>query len=226
MTEEVWDFANMKEGQGFHGEVVSVEKKPSDYGGEQYELQIKPLDHEIKGKTGCYHEWFSESDRRQSKFGEFIKALNSLGLKPKKDLSDLVGKKFMWEEVTFPWKVKDKESGEEKEVKCRLPTALGPEDGQPTKPKAAVPAGATAKPVATAGGIKLPPKVASTEPTNWSSLHTLLQNGAKKDQIARWAQRNGVAAETVNKHMEGLTEANKLTKDEDGNIFLVEEAQQ
>lgn len=43
----------------FSGKVLSVDVEPSSLNAEedQYHIQIKPLDVEIKGKTGLMHDW-------------------------------------------------------------------------------------------------------------------------------------------------------------------------
>ena len=119
-TEDViWDPDQLKEGASFVGKVEKVEWQPTEYGsGRQLHLLIRPMDHEIKGETGCYHEWYNPSKQTKSKWGIFVTRLKNAGAMPKKDEKELEGKVFEWETVKEVFI----DGGEEIEfrVPCRL----------------------------------------------------------------------------------------------------------
>jgi hypothetical protein len=123
MSEEkeqvVWNPEELKEGASFVGRIEKAEWTSSEYGsGRQLHLQIRPLDHEVKGESGCYHEWYNPSRQKRSKWGMFVTRLHELGATPKKDEKDLEGKVFEWETVTETFI----EGGDE--VSFRLPCRL------------------------------------------------------------------------------------------------------
>jgi len=112
---KIYKYSELKDGQSFVGRIEAVDWESGDFG-EQLHIQIKPLDHEISGETGLYHEWFKYSERKQSKWGTLTKALEDLNVNFSGPES-LVGK-------TFEWERKDIELGSFTAKDTLIPTEL------------------------------------------------------------------------------------------------------
>jgi hypothetical protein len=236
-----WNTDEYVEGRRFLGRVEAAEWKASDYGGEQLEVRIKPLDHTAGGKTGLYHEWVGETSKKNSKMFHWVDALKvKCKLNLTGDGTEIVGHIFVWDEVVLPFKVKDKETKEEKEIKMLLPTEYyGTSDDEalakwkatggkaPVVAKSLAPVGpkpltqsSAPKPL---GGMKVTsPTPAAPTPADWSTLTELLKNGTNKAGLKRWAQRNGVDEASLNAKLTELDESGKLGKDEEGGFVLNE----
>ncbi|MBU2534505.1 MAG: hypothetical protein KKB37_17330 [Alphaproteobacteria bacterium] len=189
--EKIWDYDKLGEGQAFVGRVESAKWESGDYG-EQLHMVVKPLDHDVKGETGAYHEWFKYSDRKKSKWGEFIKLLGELGINMAKGEKELEGREFRFERRDIEFG-KDAETGDTfKAEDVLLPVAI--ENGGKSGKKA---------------------KVDFTELDN-----KLKGDGMSTSQIEIWTKRNGIPKRDVNEHLTGLEESEKLEKTEDGTYYL------
>lgn len=124
-----WNFEDFTDTQVFQARVVEAsfphvrtaeeqermdEKKGQDPDGDyawmdipQMHIGIKPLDHEVKGKTGMYHEYFRDSNAKKSPIAEFVRRANKLGIVPetngKFDASKFIGMEayFREEDMIF-----------------------------------------------------------------------------------------------------------------------------
>ena len=90
----------------------------------QYNKQLDvcafPLDHQIGGATGLYHEYLNfKSKSRNSTWGVFLAALGALDVKLA-SIKDLHGMIFEWERDTIKWNIR----GEEHEREIRRPVKV------------------------------------------------------------------------------------------------------
>ena len=81
------------------GGIVSAAWEPGQYG-EQLHITIDALDYEVKGQTGYLHEWYVYTTQKNSKYGKFLEAIESLGI-TLKDIKELVGQVFFWQRKEF-----------------------------------------------------------------------------------------------------------------------------
>lgn len=200
MTDKIiWDFDALKEGKEFVGEVTGADwEDNTDMNNrpvKQLHLQVKPLDHEVHGikGTGNYHEWFTFSDRKNSKWGIFTSTLKGIGVFVKSE-KDLVGKKFVFTRKTLDF---GEEISKAKDVLLPLSSFTG------TIPPVTAP---TAAPVT----------VSTETKRNWDELHdTMEKMGMTEKQIRMWCTRNGISMKEVNEHMALLEADNTAYRDGD-----------
>lgn len=194
----------MADGKTFIGEIVGCEDIEGDYG-PQVQIDIKPLDHEIQGETGCYHEWLPHSNSKNSKMGEFVNALNEAGVFPE-DNKDLIGVKGEWEESELVFEGITDDEGNPKTVKCKLLRRQTDEAGNDV-----------------GGGAKLK-KVESSD-YDFSELDTLLKKkdedgvytGMSHQRITKWARRQGIPQPNVNKYLDA-----NAKYDEEDEVYFIE----
>lgn len=214
----IWNYGELKDTQEFVGEIVEAEIKESQFGGEQLEVSINPLDHEIGGETGFYHEWYGLVESKTSKWGEFLKRLEEMGIALKSE-KDLVGQKFLWEQPTLEELDLvfdrgddddiDKEAARKKVVK--MPKDLVDKD---------------LKPIGARGGGNPTPKKKSApkaeEPEgdhDFSALdERIAEEGMTMSQIEKWAKKQGIPSTALDSHMDEL----ELEKQEDGTLTIKE----
>lgn len=205
MGKHNWNADELEEGQQFVGTIEEVEWADGNFG-EQLHVAIRPKDHEVKGSTGQYHEWFTFSTKKNSKWGAWLGALKECGVTVKDDseMDKLKGKTFVWQSKTIKF-------GEDKDGKVieakdlRLPIQAVDASGKPVglkkseAPKAAAAAG---------------------KPVDFSDLDAKLkEDGFTQFQIYKWAERKGVLKAEVNAYMEGLQKAGRL-EEKDGLFAL------
>ena len=207
MGKHTWNVDELEEGQQFIGQIEEVEWADGNFG-EQLHVAIRPKDHEVKGATGCYHEWFSFSTKKNSKWGAWLGALKECGVTVKDDseMEKLKGKTFVWQSKTIRF-------GEDKDGKVieakdlRLPVSAVDASGKPT--------GMKKTEMVTAKAVASPAK-----PIDFTELDgKLKEDGFTQGQIYKWAERKGVLKAEVNAYMEGLQKAGRL-EEKDG-VFVL-----
>lgn len=166
----------------------------------QLHLQIEPLDHEIEGATGAYHEWINSSERKDSKWVAFMEHLLAAGVPVDQEgftEQKLVGRELLWKPTTL-------QLGSFKVDDARMPYRM-PKDFVATAggetPAAKV---ETAKP---AGGIKKTGKGAATP---LAKLEVELGKGMSKAQLKAFCQAAGIKKDDWAAHQTKLGDSLKI----------------
>jgi len=191
----ITSYNELEDGMKFVGRIVEASWEESKYG-EQLHLQIEPLDHEIQGKTGMYHAWYSYTTRKQSKYGEFLNRLEALGFADlSDDFSEIIGKDMEWERC-------DIKVGNMVATDVLLPAVDGVSTDvvEQTKPKSVTPA--------------------LSDDLAGELEQKLREMGMTKSQIDRWRRLKGITTTELNAHMEMLSDSGKLEVSDDGTYFL------
>ena len=158
---------------------------------EQLDICSFPLDHQIGGATGLYHEYLNfKSKSRNSTWGVFLTSLGALDVKLA-SIKDLQGMIFEWERDTIKWNIR----GEVTEREIRKPVkvfanleaakqAIIAEGGTfypplATTGQAVATANAPAAPVAPAARAA-PPAASSEAAANTGSLGITISDAVKQ----------------------------------------------
>lgn len=72
----------LKEEEPFLGQVVTDEVRPGKWN-PQLCIAVRPVDFQLKGKTGAFHEFYGLSAAKRSKMGAFLLALQENKITPK-----------------------------------------------------------------------------------------------------------------------------------------------
>jgi len=166
---------------------------------QQWHIQLKPVNREIGG-SGAFHEWISDSNRKESLMGVWLKQLDELGIAVA-NYEDLEGKQLLIKKDNIEFERADGTSFiiENK----RIPVGLPEGENQDSEPTATT----------------------DSESTNdFNDLDNILSSvGLTKAGIAKWTEKKGLTKDVVDEHMGQLKANGILEQGEDG-LYTITEA--
>lgn len=67
----------LEEEKPFLGEIIADEIQPGKFGKPQWHVAVKPLEFELRGKTGAFHEYYGLSSNARSKMGAMLLSIQA-----------------------------------------------------------------------------------------------------------------------------------------------------
>lgn len=171
-----------------------MERKP------RWHIQLRPIDFDIGGATGCFHEWIPESDRKESIMGVWLKQLDEMGINIKNH-EDLKGYKLIVKRDDIEFERPNKEPFviEDKIIPVRLPdtdqtTTAQPPDDNPPKP----------------------PTETTDNPDFTGLISILKYTGLKRSAIGKWARDHNIDPKVLDTFMKEHKDSGALKEDSEG----------
>lgn len=224
MTTKIpWSTKELREGQLFLGKVVEAKMEMGkSFEGkearEQMHVQIKPLDHTIEGAqgTGTYHDWYTPSELKNSKWGMMLDAYEAIGVK-------LRGPESLVGVMAFFEKKKDIKMGEDinpiKSFLCPVEPATEADVKKAAEGKAEhkTDAKPATKPAEEAEDepVDKPASRASLETAFKEMATKLKEEGMTSGQMQRLAKRAGIGRRELNDFIEKMKKEG-MKQEEDG----------
>lgn len=178
----------------------------------QLHVEIEPLDHQIEGATGAYHEWFTHSEQKTSKWMELMNHLLVAGVnvsKPGFTEQDLVGQELTW-----------------KRVDLKIGNFVSKDARMPFKATAAAKEAALGKGKAAATGAVKSASASTAAPKKGAAsplvkLDSELAKGMTEDQVKQFCKAAGIKKEVWNAHKTELGERLQQNGDGDEKTYML-----